>query len=345
MFSAFDIERVGAVLARPLMNVGVPLDDAADQRVVMLDVPSELTALPWEWMAVSLKSRQPLCLHAPLCRRVPGLDDASRGRPFFHAPLRVLVVGDALAESPRYHHPLPGTRAEAKEIAALFANAKPAHDVTVLVGREATYTRVLEELATGYDIVHLTGVAYLDDSGESVVPLNDGWVSASELATLLIRTPPGLLFVNEDLSGFVPSFGDEAALTGQQSKSFADFYHRLQQRRPGLERVVARAGVGTFIGVMAPSQEDEARAIAVDFYSHLLAGHAVSHALFHARVASYKAWHPTAKQTSPATWPLFAMAGYPDARIVEPPNNRRTSPRSVKRSRAKVKRTLKGHRQ
>jgi hypothetical protein len=101
----------------------------------------------------------------------------------------VLVIGDALSESPQYHHPLPGTRQEAKEIVRLFKAASELHDVTLLVGQKASYERVLRELADGYDVVHLTGVAYVDDD-ESVIPLHDGRVSASEIATLLIRNPP-----------------------------------------------------------------------------------------------------------------------------------------------------------
>jgi hypothetical protein len=321
-FSPAAIRQVGAAIARPFADLGVPLVDDAAHRVVILDVPNELAAIPWEW---TLVRKQPLCLQAPVCRRVPGLDDASRGRPFFHAPLRVLVIGDALAESALHHHALPGTRAEAQEIARLFTSVKDPHEVTVLVGRDASYTRVLEALSTGYDIVHLAGVAYIDDNGESVVPLHDGWVSASELATLLIQRPPGLLFVNEDCSGFVPWFGDGSAPAGDgtQSGAFADFYHRLQQRRPGLERVVARAGVGVFIGCMAPAQEDTARDLAVSFYSHLLAGNDVSQALCRARQEAVRDNDPTHL--------LFAMAGYADTRIVETSKRTRPAARSVGR--------------
>jgi len=315
MYSGWDVRQIGTTITAPLADLGVPLAVSRNQQLTVLDVPNELAALPWEWVMVDQNFSTPLCMWAPLCRRVPGLDDASRGRPFLHSPLRVLVVGDALADSKSYSHPLKGTREEAQEIANLFRTAKPAHDVTLLVGAEASYTRVLEELATGYDIVHMTGVAYLGDNGESVIPLNDGWVSASELATLLIQRPPSLLFVNEDYSGFVWSFGDAAAV----ATSFADLYHRLQQRRPGLERVVARAGVGTFIGCMAPSTEKIASAIAVAFYTRLLAGDAVSHALFHARVAA-KSWEDQ-------TALLFAMEGYPDTRIVETPA--KSSPRAT----------------
>jgi hypothetical protein len=71
---------------------------------MMIDVPEELAAIPWEWMQVN---GRPLCMQAPTCRTVPAFDDASRGRPFFDDPLRVLLIGDALAESQRIRHPLP----------------------------------------------------------------------------------------------------------------------------------------------------------------------------------------------------------------------------------------------
>jgi hypothetical protein len=296
------MREVGELLARPFARLPIPFRPGGRPRLVVVDVPQELAAVPWEWMSVE---GEPLCLAVPVCRTVPGFDDAARGRPFFHDPLRVLLVGDALAESPRYHHPLPGTRAEVRAIRALFAAASRRHHVTLLKGSEASYARVLREMTGGYDIVHLAGVAFVDGSGESVVPLHDGEVRASELAALLIQNPPGLLFVNEDYSGFVPTLGH--ALLEGVGFAYGDLYHKMRQLRPGLERVVARAGVGTFIGCMAPCREDVARAIALDFYTELLAGRSVADALFRARTARDRSEEDTAL--------VFAAAGYPDARI------------------------------
>jgi hypothetical protein len=296
------MREVGELLARPFARLPIPFRPGGRPRLVVVDVPQELAAVPWGWMSVE---GEPLCLAVPVCRTVPGFDDAARGRPFFHDPLRVLLVGDALAESPRYHHPLPGTRAEVRAIRALFAAASRRHHVTLLKGSEASYARVLREMTGGYDIVHLAGVAFVDGSGESVVPLHDGEVRASELAALLIQNPPGLLFVNEDYSGFVPTLGH--ALLEGVGFAYGDLYHKMRQLRPGLERVVARAGVGTFIGCMAPCREDVARAIALDFYTELLAGRSVADALFRARTARDRSEEDTAL--------VFAAAGYPDARI------------------------------
>jgi hypothetical protein len=321
---------VGTLLARPFQGLGIPFLKAGQMRVVVVDVPHELASVPWEWMSVDGK---PLCLQAPVCRTVPGFDDASRGRPFFHDPLRVLLVGDALAES-SHRHPLPGTRREVQLIGRLFRQASRRHDITLLVGQEATYERVLREMTAGYDIVHLSGVAYVDDDHESVVPLHDGVVRASELAALLIQSPPGLLFVNEDLSGFVPPFGDGSVppfggmALEDIGSAFGDLYDRMRQLRPGLERVVARAGVGTFIGCMAPSREDVARDVALDFYSHLLAGRSVADALFLARVSRHTADDDTAL--------LFAAAGYPDARITQARAASPKEPRERKRARRRT---------
>lgn len=304
--SGTDIHRIGALLGRPFSRLGIPLVSTGDPRVVMLDVPPELAAIPWEWM---MTGDRPLCLETPVCRTVPGFDAAARGRPFFRHPLRVLLVGDALAESARQRHPLPGTREEVEEIRLRFRRASKRHHLTLLAGPSASYDRVLQEVSAGYDIVHLSGVSYVDDTGESVVPLHDGHVRASELATLLIRHPPGLLFVNEDCSAFVPAFGGSYAVNIDGTDAYGDFYHRMQQHRPGLERVVARAGVGTFVGCMAPAQERVAREVAVDFYQHLLDGQPVAHALYLSRRA-----RPREDEHTSA---LFAMAGCPDARIVQ----------------------------
>jgi hypothetical protein len=295
---------IGELVARPLTHLGVPLVTPGAPRLLMLDVPEELAAVPWEWVQVN---GRPLCMQVPTCRTVPWLDDASRGRPFFHDPSRVLLVGDALAESERIRHPLPGTHQEVEAISRCFRTASKRHEVTVLVGHEASFERVLREMADGYDIVHLSGVAYVDESGESVIPLHDGEVRASELATLLIRNPPGLLFIDADYSGFVPAFGGGHRMAKLLGNAFGDLYHQMQQLRPGLERVVARAGVGTFIGCMAPARETVARDLAVDFYTHLLAGVPIANALFNARTSRSPSEQDTAL--------LFAMAGYPDACI------------------------------
>ncbi|MBL9128946.1 MAG: CHAT domain-containing protein, partial [Verrucomicrobiales bacterium] len=305
--------RVGRLLGEPFSGLDLPIAPGGRPRLVMLDLPPELEALPWEWMDIG---GEPLALRAPVCRRDPRLDDASRGRPFPHSPLRVLLVGDTLDEAhPR--HSLPDTREEVEAIRECFLRDSSRHHVTVVVGADACYRRVLDEITHGgYDIVHVAGVAYVDGTEESILPLHDGHVRASEVATLLIRRPPALVFLNADLSGFVPAFGGYRPTPVPFGGEYSDFYESLTRRRAGFERVVGRAGVGTFVGCMAMAQSQVARDLATEFYRRLLDGRPAAHALFEARRS-----RPASEED---TCLAFAMSGYPDAIVVPDPAPRRT---------------------
>lgn len=300
---------MGKRLGTPFAQFGIPFIQKGNPRLVLLDLPPELAALPWEWIDVH---GRPLCLQAPVCRTVSGLNDSSRGRPFPHAPLRVLLIGDALGAATTPHR-LPGTRQEVEAIRDCFRKHSPRHRVTLLTGALACYERVLHELSSGgYDVVHVAGVAYVDDSGESVLPLHDGHVRASEIATLLIRCPPSLVFLDADFSGFVPAFGGYHPIPQSSGGEFADFYDRLRRHRPGFERVVGRAGVGTFVGCMSAAQDQPARDLAIAFYQQLLTGQSMAHALHQARLSRPK--------SEERTTVLFAMAGYPEATLVPAPS-------------------------
>jgi hypothetical protein len=79
----------------------------------------------------------------------------------------------------------------------------------------------MQELrAERFDVVHFAGHAWVKD-GASYMALYDHVVYASELAMLLNRYPPALLFVNSHHTGFVPAFTvgerftDRAGRTGQ----------------------------------------------------------------------------------------------------------------------------------
>jgi hypothetical protein len=304
------IRGAGRLLGALFGKLPIPWASTDPGRTVVLDVPVELAGLPWEWMEVG---GQPLCLVAPVCRRVSGLSDSSRGRPIAQSPLRVLLVGDTLAKAER-PHALPETREEVEAIRDCFEADSAGHRVTVLTGSNACYHRVLEAIGTGgHDIVHVAGVAYVDDSGESVLPLHDGHVRASEVATLLIRRPPSLVFLDADTSGFVPAFGGWRPMALGPGGGFSDFYARLARHRAGFERVVSRAGVGTFIGCMAEAAARTARDLSTAFYRHLLAGMPVAQALFEARRKVASGGEDTAL--------LYAMAGYPDTVLVPAPGN------------------------
>ena len=143
-----------------------------------------------------------------------------------------------------------------------------------------------------------------------------------------LTTPPGLLFVNNDWSGFVPAFAQSCGISLDVATGFGDLYHRMQAHRPGLERVVARAGVGTFIGCMSGCVGNPARDVAVDFYAHMLAGVEIAWALCLARTAHYA-------NDDGETAMMFAMAGYPDVQITTAaPTSPTSSGRAARRRRS-----------
>jgi CHAT domain-containing protein len=217
------------------------------------------------------------------------------------------LIGDTTGDRADGHlGPLPGARNEVHAIAREFGGAVSGN-VTLLLGKDATYQRVLQELASGdYDVVHFAGHAWYDMSGTYLI-VNDGVVRASELMTLLIRHPPVLLFINSHFTGFVPAFTQAFPLPLPDGSSFDDFYRLMRRRRPGLEHAVARAGVGTFVGCMGEPSDDGAAAFAISFYAQLRRGAFVAEALRRAREG--------ANVGQDATPMLYAAAGYLDLRL------------------------------
>ncbi len=298
------IVQFGTLLMRSIPGVEDAIVALPQATPVILDVAPELSPLPWEWIAVE---GTPLMLRVPVSRTVPGFHDASRGRPLVREPLRVLLIGDTLAEASQ-HLSLPGARAEVEELRRLFLSASPQNEVTLLIGARASYARVLQEIENGaYDVVHFAGHAWFDASGTFLF-MHDGRVVASELVTLLIKRPPALLMLSSHYTGFPPVFSKPFPLQVQAGAAFSDLYQTLRSHSPGLEWAAARAGVGTFIGCMGSPGDDQARTLAVTMYRELLNGETAAAALFRARQAN-AAEHDVTRL-------LFSMAGYSDLRLV-----------------------------
>ena len=315
---------VGDLLARVLEGVDEALLATPPSTTIILDIPPELWALPWEWTTVGEWS---LALARPTCRRMPGIPDASRGRPFVRSPLRVLLIGDPLADSSQTF-PLPGARAEVEGLALQLSNAAPETVVTTLIGREASYATVLRELRHGrYDVVHFSGVSH-DDGDGSYLMLHDGKVGTSELVTLLIKRPPALLFLNTIYSGFVPVFSQAFPLALREGTSFDDHYRELRRRRVGFERAAARSGVGTFVGVMGLTDDEVAGQVARAFYDILLSGKGAAHALHAARNRVRATLGKASWGRADTTSLQIAMAGYPDLRLVPARGVRATARRA-----------------
>jgi len=315
-----NVRAVGDLLASVVPGVSIDLEALPEGTTVMLDLDPGLSPLPWEWMTVGDAA---LGMRWPTCRTIPGLPDASRGRPLVRSPLRALVIGDTLADS-EWRHRLEAARREALDLAATLSAATPGAEVTVLVGGDASYTRVLHELRTGrYDVVHFCGVSHYDESG-SYLMLHDGKVGAPELVTLLIKRPPALLVVNALYSGFVPAFCQAFRVPLREGTSFDDHYRALRRHRIGLERAAARAGVGTFVGAMGTTTDVAAWEVGRVLYDRLLAGRTAAEALWEARRSAEKhAGAPTRGYDTTAL--QLTMSGYADLRLVSPPAPRRSA--------------------
>lgn len=293
---------VGEILRGVLEPLSAHVGRLTSETVVVLDLAPELWAVPWEWALMNGKC---LALQASVFRASPALDDASRGRPFIRSPARALLIG--ATSSPNLTVDLPGVRSEVQQIAQALS-AVSRHGATLLLGKDATYERVLDEIASGaYDIVHFAGHSWYGADG-TMLAVHDGTIRSTELMTLLIRNPPALLFLNSHYTGSVLAFTEAFPVELPLGSSFADFYRRMRRRRPGLEHAVARAGVGTFIGCSGSPTDEAAAQFAIGFYSQLCGGAPVAEALHRTRVGL--------DVGADATPMVYVGIGYPDARFV-----------------------------
>ena len=309
---------VGRLLGSTLPDHLLEVLEAHDRELVLLDLDAAAASLPWEWV---VSGRSPLIDRVPVARTMASVSDEARGRPFPHSPLRALVIGDTrprIAELFFKRMRLKGAQLEAERVAAAIRRSHRRARVELLMGREATYAKVMQHLrATAFDVVHFAGHAWVKD-GASYMALYDHDVYASELAMLLNRNPPALLFINSHHTGFVPAFTRVAPLALPSHPSSVDMHARLGRRRFGFEYVAARAGVGSFVGCMGEPDDDAGRIMAEVVYRELLRGVPLAAALHSARVemggATVTPYHTL-------------MAGYPDLTLVAPagPRPRRRS--------------------
>lgn len=290
-------------------------------QAVVLDIAPELAALPWEWALCGTDAGAPALAHLwPVWRTVTEPREAARGRPLVGQPLRVLLVADTLSEphvdnvgQPRPAMRLPGARAEALQLQALLRSK--GHQATVLLGHEATYCRVRDEVADGgHDVVHFAGHGWFEDRA-SMLYLHDGRVSTSEWVTLLMRRPPALWIVSSHYTGWVPAFSVAHPVEFPLTGAADDFHRSMHSSRPGLERASARAGVAAFVGCMGSPDDASATTLELALYRALLGGHSVAQALWKAR---------RSLPTDDATVLQFSVAGHGDLRLAGPKRAKKT---------------------
>lgn len=264
------IEAAGRALAALLPE---PVTTAlANAGSLPLVVVHDLAASRWPWETLTLGPAQ----HRPalvggLSRHLesPALDAArwQRLRPTTQ-PVPVLLVANPTED-------LAGAEEEGERLAALWSG-DPRLALTILRGREATRSRVLEALRSGrFDLVHYAGHALFDE----VRPGDSGLLCArrerlrgSDLAGLAL--PPRLLLANACESGRVRRAGDglrRAALSA------------------GLAEAFLGAGIAHYLGTWWPVTDGPAARFATVFHARLLAGDSCGAAVLAARRGVQKA--------------------------------------------------------
>jgi SIR2-like domain/CHAT domain len=298
---------IGRILAATLPDQLLDALDSRTRQLVLFDLDAAAASLPWEWTMVG---ERPLLDRMAVARTMPNMSDEARGRPFPQAPLRALIIGDTrptIVELNGKRMRLPGAAAEAKAIARAIEASQRGTRATLLLGSQATYAHVMQHLdKTPFDVIHFTGHAWVKD-GAAYMALYDHAVYASELAMLLNRHPPALLFINSHHTGFVPAFTRVAPLDLPDRWSSADVHLRLGRRRFGFEYVAARVGVGSFVGCFGEPHDHVARVLAEAVYRELLDGAALADALHVARREAAPQGNITPYHT--------LMAGYPNLRL------------------------------
>ncbi len=280
-----------------------------DNAVLSLDLTPDAEIFPWEWMQIE---HQPVSRRVAIVRRPPGISSTARGRPLAGKPLRALIIGDASAKS-ESPIPLPGALDEARKVATVLRRSKAV--VTLLVQQQATYARVMHELRAGwYDVVHFAGHAWFDAS-ESYIALHDGNVRASELVSAFNKHPPSLVMLNSHYTSHLPVFTGDTDVQYPPSPSIGDTLQLLASKRRGFTQLAARSGVGAFIGCIGNPGDESARRFALLFYTGMMQGMNVAHAVRAAR-------RELASSTLDQTYLYYTLSGYGDVMLTEPKRRR-----------------------
>lgn len=262
------IEAAGRALAAMLPeSVGSALDDSTETPLVVVH---DLAASrwPWETLCLGKASRRP-ALTGGMSRHLesPALDAArwQRLRPAT-APLPVLLVVNPTQD-------LAGAEEEGGRLRALWSQ-DPRLALTVLAGREATRSRLLEAFRSGrFDWVHYAGHALFDE----IHPGDSGLLCArrerlrgSDLAGL--ADPPRLLVANACESGRVRAArGPRVAGAAMQAA--------------GLAEAFLSAGITHYLGTWWPVADGPAARFAATFHARVLAGASCGAAVLSARQA------------------------------------------------------------
>ncbi len=227
-------------------------------------IPVELAQFPetarpadrFAWLAMRGVSRRPVELvTSPQLARTavkPGI-------------MRVLLVIDP-------EQNLPGTRREQKALATML-NKRYRLEIKVLDGASATRSAVLEQLRSGFGVLHYAGHAWLDEENPraSGLRLADGPLRSEDFRELPPGTVPPVVFLNACESVRTVWLLRSGSASGEAGPATV------------AEQLLA-AGVRNLVGTLWNVKDRAAALFAETVYDQLLKGRSIGAALYEGRL-------------------------------------------------------------
>lgn len=239
---------------------------------------ADAARIPWETLTIGGRA---LALEGGLSRRyiaakmsVAKWLEQRRQEPTLNLLLVVNPTGD-----------LSGAAQEGQRIEQLCAGT-PRVVLTKLLESEATRQRLLDEFGSGkYDVLHYAGHAFFDPANPSRSGLlcSDAHLTGADLAGL--AKLPSLVFFNACESARVRR---KLEKTPNTTKTLRE---RIE-RSAGLAEAFLRGGVANYLGTYWPVGDASAETFARVFYTAILGGKAMGHAVQQARSAVEKLKSP-----------------------------------------------------
>jgi len=273
-----------------LKALGDPLSSA--RAPLVLHVAPELARFPWELLPLGGEA---VCLDRKLVRAPAGVPAQVRGAPSIRARPRILFIeGEGKLGGGGPH--------EVEHLAGLYRADDFA--CTVLQGDQATFERVMAELAAGKgeelpDLVHYTGEVGL--MGTELYLKLPGLMelSVGALRSVLSRGRLPILVMNAPSSAFAPyGFGVYPVDEEYQRLPVPTARTAIFEGREGFMEQAIRLGVGAFVGAFDRPGAEAGTAFMATLHRTLATGIPIAEAVLAARKEAHRRFpnDPTALQ-------------------------------------------------
>jgi CHAT domain-containing protein len=290
------LERIGRLMYSLLIPDA--MQRLLDETPCPLTVSSNDLELPWELMH---DGNDFLCLKRPFARMPVGKTYPRRTRrmvPSTRTTWNMLLIHSDPDGN------LGDSAIEIAEIQKTLNQLPPPVQVkaTVLEGEQATGENLTRHLSSGhYDLIHYAGHAGFDLArpNQSYLLLHGKQRFSAERIQRVLEGRP-IIFLN----------ACDTSRTNNENENENDSSGTVAPAQ-GLASAFIYGGAQACVGALWPIFDDSARALAVSFYTGLLARQPVGEALCNAR-ASNRAQH-----SDKLTWAAYALYGDPRYRLRE----------------------------